>query len=617
MKKLLLIPALIFTLLIGQAANATFTDVTESTSYSSSIEWMTDNGVIQGYDDGTFKPDQCVNRAEFLKMMYLTLDANIVVEDGFAGSNYYDEFFTDTSTDEWYWPYVEQALRDEAIEGYPDGTFKPGQCVNRAEAVKMAILGFDILYEDALNRGDNQYRDVLTGDNWFDIYIYSAVDRHAVGTDHVTSVAANSMPEVYFHPGDSMTRKEVAEMLYRIKTLTDNEVFGYVDTMIPNPLNYYVSPSNGASFLMPDGWEVTSDIFYTTGSGVVADYPSIIIERTADENEEAVAINQRQMDCGTHEYAATCLEINENYRIGVYDPSLEASYLMNKVLLTFREPVSTSSQTYSNEDFNLNFTIPEGWAITEENVHDLGTFDQLRMLIQKGGATISIATPPVETGYEGSIEVGSFDVEIEGLISGWSSVRKSENTDWYMTLNGYYIVEEDWLSNITFHLSGTEADHTDAEPDFEELLNSVEFSNRGEIAFDGCGAPSDYASEDWWVDFVNTWDAYMIDGPGFVPNHEALNDEGDYCMALDKSMFIFIPDYIVNGSKKIYRYDIVNGELQIAQADAFYMPEEFGTREGDYINVYIVDDYYGCTYIGGHYYYLENRYETVEGECSS
>jgi hypothetical protein len=474
MKKSLIVPVVIFVLLIGQVANAAFSDVSENTSYASSIEWMADNGVIQGYPDGTFMPDQCVNRAEFLKMMYLSLGTNIIVEDGFAGSNYYDNFFSDTYTDQWYWPYVEQALRDEAIEGYPDGTFKPGQCVNRAEAIKMAILGFDILYEDALQRGDNVYRDVLPGNNWFDIYVYSAVDRNAVGKDHVTSVAADSMPEVYFHPGDSMSRKEVAEMLYRMKTLTDNDVFGYVDTMEPEPLNYYVSPSNGVSFIMPDGWWVISDNFYSTASGVVADYPTILINGPTEAGEETIAINQRQMQC--EDIHAQCLEINENYRIGAYEPGVEASYLMNMVMLTFKEP-----------------TAP--------------------------------------------------------------------------------IIEE--------------------------------------VAFDGCGDIGNYLDEDWWTDFVGAWDPYALTLEGSFPQHDALGgDFGDYCMALDRSIFIFIPNYFEGQSARIFKYDIINDVVEKAEDDGVYNPAEFGARDGNFIPVYGIDDYYGCQYKVGDYYYLENRVDT-------
>lgn len=483
MKKILLIPALILTLLIGQVANAAFSDVDDGTPYGSSIGWMNDNGVIQGYDDGTFKPDQCVNRAEFLKMMYLASKTDIIVEDGFAGSNYYDNFFTDTYTDQWYWPYVEQALRDKAIEGYPDGTFKPEQCVNRAEAIKMAVLGFWMFNEDAAeSRGENIYRDAVPGENWFDDYLYSAVDANAVGKDHVTNVAADSMPEVYFHPGESMTRKEVAEMLYRMKTLTDNEVFGYVETMAPDNLNYYISPSSGVSFLMPEGWWVIHDGYYETPGGAVADYPTILINGPTEAGEETVGINQRMMQCDG-EGAATCFDINDNYKIGVLNPSAEALQLMNRILLTFRD---------------------------------------------------------------------------DGIISAPS-----------------------------------------------------------EIAFDGCGVPSSYSQEDWWTTFVGTWDAYVLTLDGSFPQHEALVDDfGDYCLALDKSMFIFIPAYYEDTSARIFNYDIINDVVEMAQADGVYNPQEFGARNGDYILVYGIDDYAACEYQVGNYYYLENRLETVVDVCA-
>lgn len=609
MKKVLVIPAMIIALLIGQVASAAFSDVTASTSYASSIQWMADNGVIQGYPDGTFMPDQCVNRAEFLKMMYLTLGTNIIVSDAHAGSMYYADFFSDVSPEEWYWPYVDQGIRDEAVQGYPDGTFKPGQCVNRAEAIKMAVVAYDLLREESLNRGDNVYRDVLLGDNWFDIYIYSAVDRNAVGKDHVTNVAADSMPEVYFHPGDSMSRKEVAEILYRMKTLTDNSVFGYVDTMSPNPINYYVSPSNGVSFIMPDGWEVTQDNFYATAAGVQADYPTILISGQTDAGEVTVAINQRQMDCGSETYQATCFNINDNYIIGAFNPSLETSYLINRIMLTFREPAAPALNTYNNDDFHLSFDIPEGWEITNENVYDLGTYNQLRLVLSKDGATISIATPPIETGYEGTIDMGSNYIEILGLILDHSWILKAENTDWYMTINLYYLDEEDWISNITFILSGIEADHNNAQSDFEELLRSVDFFNTGEIAFDSCGGIQDYSNEDWYVDFIVALDGYSLTLSGVWPSYmdSAVDDQGEYCLALDKSMLIFIPDYTENNSRKVFQYDINENTVTMASDNGAYDAQEFGARVGLFIPLYGIHDYYGCQYKAGDYYYLDNR----------
>jgi hypothetical protein len=616
MKKTFVIPAIIIALFAGQTACAAFPDVTESTDYATAIEWMNENGVIQGYPDGTFKPDQCVNRAEFLKMMYLSLEENIVVEDGFAGSNYYDNFFSDTSTDEWYWPYVEQALRDDAIEGYPDGTFKPGQCVNKAEAVKMAVLGFDIYDENAGGERQEIYMDVMPGTNWFDAYIYSAVDRNAVGKEHVFVMDEGQ----YFDPGESMSRKEVAEMLYRMKTLTDNKVFGYVDTMSPETLNYYVSPTSGVSFLMPDGWWVISDNYYTTASGVKADYPTIIINGPTEEGEETIAINQRQMQC--QDIHAQCLEINENYKIGAYDPSLEASYLVNKILLTFRESNSATGETYNNEDFNLSFIIPDGWYVDSEEINDAGPVVQLRLTLknsENSDISMSINTPPIETGYENATLEEGFAVNIDGLTLNTAQLFRYTESNNLMARNSYYINEENWQSNIEFFLSAPGDVFDTYLPDYYKLLESTDFSNLGEIAFDSCGTPSDYTDEGWWTAFVDTWDAYLTTLPGTVPNNEALNENvGDYCLAVDKSMFIFIPDYYENSSARVFKYDINADSVEIAEADGPYNPAEFGARIGEYIPLKGIHDYYGCEYTAGNYYYSENRVDTsIATSCSN
>ena len=48
-----------------------FSDVKEGNSHYVAIEYLRTNGIIQGYEDGTFKPEQTVNRAEAVKMLAL------------------------------------------------------------------------------------------------------------------------------------------------------------------------------------------------------------------------------------------------------------------------------------------------------------------------------------------------------------------------------------------------------------------------------------------------------------------------------------------------------------------------------------------------------------------
>ncbi len=372
MKKLILIPGLILTLLMSQVANAAFSDVDQTTDYETAITWMSDNGVIQGYPDGTFKPDQCVNRAEFLKMMYLTSKKDIITTDSAAGSNYYDNYFSDTSTSEWYWPYVNKALQDGTVVGYPDGTFKPSQCVNRVEAIKMASLEFNngTLPNDGMYAGATiKLNSVLDIDynQWYGDYFTYVWLRNLVGTGHVVENAnpdSSAGVDRYYDPAGSMTRKEVAEMLYRMKTIKDNSLTVYEEGDTPEPLNFYVSPTSGVSFMMTDGWEVTSDMYYETPGGAVSDYPTIQMK---GPNDEILAINLPMMQC-EGPLAGQCYELAEGYTLGAGEPSTEAMFLINRMLLTFRVPnVSNETMTsvdstwnlYTNNDFGFSIKIPK------------------------------------------------------------------------------------------------------------------------------------------------------------------------------------------------------------------------------------------------------------------
>lgn len=460
-----------------------FSDVNGETVYSDSINWMASNGVIQGYSDGTFKPDQCVNRAEFLKMMYLTLGTDIITSDSTAGSHYYDDYFTDTIFDSWYWPYVNEALRNETIEGYADRTFKPEQCVNRAEAIKMATLGFDLLVpmEDLQAEYNN-----LTGfwdvpeDAWYFQVLYSANDRNAFGRDHIESGMLESGDAIeYFWPGADMSRQEVAEMLYRMKTIQDNEAETYTDALVPDPLNFYVSENSGVSFIMPEGWHVIQDNYYTTAAGVVAEYPTISInpEEETEHGENTVSINQRMMQCGG-EFGATCFDINEHYSIGAFDPSMEAMYLINRILLTFREG-TLAYKTYNNEDFNLSFNYPSNWSVTQEAVYDLGNFDQLQLDLtfnDNSDIAMSINTPPIETGYENMTIADGFSKEIEGLTESSNTLFRNPETDWHMARNDYYIEDTEWTTHIEFFLSGPGDVFYNYLNDYLEILDSVNFN---------------------------------------------------------------------------------------------------------------------------------------------
>ena len=102
-----------------------FSDVSADKWYNNAVSTLSNMGVIGGYADGTFRPDAPISRAEFAKIA-----VSFTQNTGSATYNY----FTDVKTTDWFAPYVTAAKDAGLIEGYSDGSFKPESKITRAEA---------------------------------------------------------------------------------------------------------------------------------------------------------------------------------------------------------------------------------------------------------------------------------------------------------------------------------------------------------------------------------------------------------------------------------------------------------------------------------------------------
>ena len=72
MKKISRLPFFVAAfLLFSQASYAVFSDVSSDSQYYEAIEYLQENGIVEGYADGSFRPNQEVNRAEALKIILL------------------------------------------------------------------------------------------------------------------------------------------------------------------------------------------------------------------------------------------------------------------------------------------------------------------------------------------------------------------------------------------------------------------------------------------------------------------------------------------------------------------------------------------------------------------
>jgi hypothetical protein len=120
--------AVIFRLLADRAKDRDypmpFSDVEQGKWYTQPIAYLAAQGIIVGYPDGTFKPDQPITRAEFAKM--------IAGFDSLSEVSY--NVFTDVD-DHWATGFINSAAAKGWVSGYPDNTFKPEESSTRAEIV--------------------------------------------------------------------------------------------------------------------------------------------------------------------------------------------------------------------------------------------------------------------------------------------------------------------------------------------------------------------------------------------------------------------------------------------------------------------------------------------------
>lgn len=173
-----------------------FSDMDANNPFYDAVDFVQSHGLVDGYEDNTYKPDNPINRAEFVKILIDATSAENKTSGCVPNKN-----FSDVSSDDWFSLYVCEALNSGIVGGYSDNTFKPGNSINFTEASKIIVNAFG--YETS------------TEEIWYQPFIEKLEEFNAIPTS-ICSVSKN------------ITRGELAEMIYRLKEdITDKSSMSF------------------------------------------------------------------------------------------------------------------------------------------------------------------------------------------------------------------------------------------------------------------------------------------------------------------------------------------------------------------------------------------------------
>ena len=140
-KTLAVVLAFAMVLSMGLTSFAAYSDVADGTKVSEAVDILSNLGILTGFEDGTFRPDETVTRAQMAAIVCRVLG----YEDQ-AQSSVGSTVFSDVAADHWASGYINVAQSLQIINGYPDGTYLPEKTVAYEEAVKMIVvaLGYEL-----------------------------------------------------------------------------------------------------------------------------------------------------------------------------------------------------------------------------------------------------------------------------------------------------------------------------------------------------------------------------------------------------------------------------------------------------------------------------------------
>ena len=219
---LMLVVLLVTAFAMQVNARVVFSDLAPTHWCYNKIIDFESKGYVCGYEDGTFKADQTITRAEYVKIVNNFF--------GYKPNTEKVANFSDVNSGDWFAPYVNEAVERGYITGFEDGTFRPQDPIRRQEAtvILARILGIDKeVYPANHIDGLAQYSDSDEVQDWARVAIHSYSVYNFINgyTDGTLKILQN------------VTRAETVELLHVLeqKIIIDRKPGGSSKSTVKMP----------------------------------------------------------------------------------------------------------------------------------------------------------------------------------------------------------------------------------------------------------------------------------------------------------------------------------------------------------------------------------------------
>ena len=161
------------------------------------IDELVKRDAIDGFKDGTFRPNESINRAEFSALLKKAFNPKQTLEI---------PIFKDVKEDYWGLQVIHETAKNGFLRGYPDSTFRPTQPISRVQVLVALTSGLGLKNSQNSDQVLKTYQDA-------DQVPKYAIEKVSAAIE--AGIVVNSSKSKSLKPNQNATRAEVAALVYR------------------------------------------------------------------------------------------------------------------------------------------------------------------------------------------------------------------------------------------------------------------------------------------------------------------------------------------------------------------------------------------------------------------